>query len=164
VTRDPRVEDLDVGQSALFLGWAMADAVQDRLRAEGFDGLRFGHGLVIQRLIDDAGPTPSAIAASIGVSLPSVSRSLRELEASGYVERRPDPQDQRSRRIHLTARGRRAVAAARDARAALDGELADELGVEAVAVLRDGLHAALRALGGEQAVAARRIRPPDGQA
>lgn len=86
---DLRVEDLDVGRSALFLGWAMADAVQRRLRAQGFDGLRFGHGLAIQRLVDDMGPTPSAIAASIGVSLPWVSRSLRELEAGGYLESRP---------------------------------------------------------------------------
>lgn len=50
---------------------------------------------------------PSALAADLHVSAPTVSRILDRLAASGLIERLPDPHDSRAARAHLTAEGRR---------------------------------------------------------
>lgn len=55
-----------------------------------------------------AGATVSAVATSIGVTLPATSRQLRRLERRGLVEVGPDDQDRRATRARLTAAGRRA--------------------------------------------------------
>ena len=43
-------------------------------------------------------------------------------ESLGYLERRDDPDDQRSKRVHLTPRGHAAMAMIRAAVSALEGE------------------------------------------
>jgi DNA-binding MarR family transcriptional regulator len=64
-----------------------------------------------------------------------------DMEAGGYVRRRPDPDDGRARRIELDRRGRRALATARKAHADFERRLASRVGEAAVkrarAVLRD---------------------------
>ncbi len=44
-----------------------------------------------------------------------VTRTVQQLEKSGYVSRVPDPADRRAQRIELTETGRAAVARVRDA-------------------------------------------------
>jgi DNA-binding MarR family transcriptional regulator len=51
-----------------------------------------------------------------------------ELETRGYVRRVPDPDDARAKVVRLTARGRRYVAEARRAVAAVEARARRELG------------------------------------
>ncbi len=62
-----------------------------------------------------------------------------DLERSGYVSRRADPDDRRAKRIVLTRRGRAAVTAAQRAIADLEAELAALLGSERLAAIRETL-------------------------
>jgi DNA-binding MarR family transcriptional regulator len=62
---------------------------------------------------------------------------LGELERLGYLERRPDPDDLRSKRIALTARGIAAIGAIREAVAEVETAWAQQLGPERFAALRD---------------------------
>ena len=58
--------------------------------------------------------TPSAMAAALGLPLPTLSHILRRLEEQGWVFRQPDPADLRRFRFSLTASGERALRAARE--------------------------------------------------
>jgi DNA-binding MarR family transcriptional regulator len=48
---------------------------------------------------------PGELAARLGVSAASISDSIRAVEAKGWVERAPDPDDARARRLSLTDAG-----------------------------------------------------------
>ena len=86
----------------------------------------------------------------------AVSKSVRELEALGYVERWSDPADGRVRRVALTDKGRAVLEAGRAIRAALNAELAEALGAERVEAAAATLKAALEARGAMGLVRARR--------
>ncbi len=60
-----------------------------------------------------------------------------ELERLGYLERRPDPDDKRSKRIALTERGTSAVPVIRDAVGEIEQEWGAALGPEQFALLRN---------------------------
>ncbi len=87
------------------------DAIRARmlaaLHAAGFDDVVPAH-LVVLRWPGPQGRRPSEIAAQSEMSKQALNYLLGQLEALGYLERRPDPEDQRSRRVHLTARGEEA--------------------------------------------------------
>lgn len=69
--------------------------------------------------------TPSAIAAALGLPLPTLSHVLRRLEEEGWVSRRTDPADRRRYRFSLTASGERVLDAARGClSAAMEGYVA----------------------------------------
>jgi DNA-binding MarR family transcriptional regulator len=70
-----------------------------------------------------------------------------------------DPADARVRRLGLSARGRAAVAAGREARAAVATELEGALGPRRAKALRAALLDALELAGGVDAVRARRVPP-----
>ena len=125
----------DLPLAALFAGWAMADEIQRRLAAAGFDDVRFNDGVVNQHLV--GGPlTLGALAERLGVTQQAASKSVADLERRGYVERTPDPDDARARLVGLTERGRAVIAAAREQRAALGRELEERLGERRVEAAR----------------------------
>jgi DNA-binding MarR family transcriptional regulator len=45
------------------------------------------------------------IAAQLGLTAPTVSVGVRRLVKAGWLERKPDPEDKRARRIYLTEKG-----------------------------------------------------------
>jgi hypothetical protein len=61
------------------------------------------------------GTRPSKLAARLRMTKQAVNYLLGELERLGYLERRPDRDDARSKRIALTRRGRATVPVIRDA-------------------------------------------------
>ena len=73
------------------------------------------HGLtlpqfdVIATLRFSEGVTQQELAERLLVTKGNVCGVLDRLEALGWVERRPDPQDRRANRLHLTAAGRRKI-------------------------------------------------------
>jgi DNA-binding MarR family transcriptional regulator len=153
------IGEADLSLASLFAGWALADAVQARLAADGLDDLRFADGVVFQHLV--AGPVSiGTLAERLGVSQQAASKSVADLERRGYVNRAPDPGDARARLVALTARGTAAVEGGRRHRAALVAELASALGPRRVEAARRLLVDVVRELGGEPAVRGRRVRPP----
>src|SRR5215468_7294371 len=71
------------------------------LHEHGFDDLDAPHLNVLQYPGPD-GMRPSELAARLGISKQALNYLLGELDRMGYLERRPDADDQRSRRIMLT--------------------------------------------------------------
>jgi DNA-binding MarR family transcriptional regulator len=151
--------DVDLSLASLFAGWAMADEIQRRLAADGLADLRFADGFVFQHLVE--GPvTIGALADRLGVTQQAASKSVADLERRGYVERRADPDDARARLVALTARGEAAIEGGRRHRAALTGELAEQLGPRRAEAARRLLLDVVDALGAEPAVRGRRVRMP----
>ena len=76
----------------------------ERLHEHGFDDLAPAHLIVLQYPGPD-GMRPSDLAVRLGMSKQALNYLLGELERFGYIERRPDPDDMRSKRIAMTRRG-----------------------------------------------------------
>jgi DNA-binding MarR family transcriptional regulator len=84
--------------------WQVIRRMRPLERLEGVNA----HALWVLTIIaDKPGVTPSAVAAAEQVSLPTVSRSLKELDEAELIERRPDPNDRRTQRLYATALGMR---------------------------------------------------------
>ena len=107
----------------------------DALHAAGFTDLNVAH-LSILLYPGPQGMRPSDLAADRQMSRQSVNYLLGQVEALGYLERRSDPDDQRSKRVALTPRGRRAAVVMRRAMTALEQEWADQLGARRFADLK----------------------------
>jgi len=69
-------------------------------------GLHVGQEMVLIELWQADGLRGGELACRLGVEPPTVTKMLRRLENLGLVERRPDPADARSFRVHLTEEGR----------------------------------------------------------
>ncbi len=69
-------------------------------------GLHVGQEMVLLELWREDGLKGSELADRLGVEPPTITRMLRRMERCGFVERRPDPADARSFRVHLTEKGR----------------------------------------------------------
>ncbi|HEU5309868.1 MAG TPA: MarR family transcriptional regulator [Candidatus Eisenbacteria bacterium] len=83
------------------------------------------------------GAKPSELAGRLGMSKQSVNYLLGQLERSGYLERRDDLDDMRSRRIHLTERGKEVGRAMREAVREVEREWEARLGSRRLNLLRD---------------------------
>jgi DNA-binding MarR family transcriptional regulator len=101
----------------------------------GFGDLVPAH-LAVLRYPGPSGRRPSELAAEVGMTKQAMNYLLGQLEGLGYVVRRDDPDDQRSKRVHLTKRGEELRAAIRRTVGAIEQELEAELGPAAYAKLR----------------------------
>lgn len=115
--------------------------VFDAVRAEGFDDLTLAQSRIAQRLNRD-GIRVTDLAEQAGVTKQTAGALVDELEANGYVTRRPDPADARARFVVLTDRGEKLCATAAAELMRIEAEWRDHLGAEAY----DNLRAALTAL------------------
>jgi DNA-binding MarR family transcriptional regulator len=80
---------------------------------------------------------PSELAAHARMSKQALNYLLGQLEALGYLTRETDNNDQRSKRIRLTPRGRAAIKAIREIVLDVEAEWEDQLGPRKFAQLRD---------------------------
>lgn len=115
------------------------EAVRDRmltgLHARGFTDLTAAHLNVLQY----PGPhkvRPSELAARTRMTKQALNYLLRQMEQAGYLRRREDPADQRSKRIELTPRGDRAVQAIREIVLQVEAEWEHDLGASEFSDLR----------------------------
>jgi len=116
------------------------ETVRDRmlagLHARGFDDVVAAHLNVVQY----PGPEnlrPSELATRTHMSKQAVNYLVGQLEQLGYLTRDDDEADQRSKRIHLTPRGRAAAAAIREIVREVEAEWERELGREQFAQLKE---------------------------
>src|SRR4249919_155195 len=107
----------------------------ERLHSHGFDDLDAAHLNVFQ-YPGPQGARPSELATRLGVSKQALNYLLGELERLDYLERRPDPDDLRSKRVALTRRGTSAVRVIREAVGEVEAAWAEQLGPKRFAELR----------------------------
>ncbi|MEV0179722.1 MarR family transcriptional regulator [Streptomyces sp. NPDC050625] len=69
---------------------------------------------LLRQVADSDSLRPGELAQRLGVEASHVTRTVQQLQKSGYVTRIPDPDDRRAQRIQLTDAGRRAIDRVRD--------------------------------------------------
>ena len=99
----------------------------ERLHERGFDDLAPAH-LIVMQYPGPQGLRPSDLAAQLRMSKQALNYLLGELERHGYVQRLPDPDDLRSRRISVTKRGDAIAAVIREAVGEIEAEWTEKLG------------------------------------
>jgi DNA-binding MarR family transcriptional regulator len=84
----------------------MADGVEPALATAGYGDIRSAHLPVIQALATNlAGLRATELATRARITKQSMGYLVDHLNAGGYVERLPDPSDQRAKVVSLTPRG-----------------------------------------------------------
>jgi DNA-binding MarR family transcriptional regulator len=108
----------------------------ERLHERGFDDLDAAHLNVFQ-YPGPQGARPSELAARLRISKQALNYLLGELERLGYLERRPDADDLRSKRVVLTRRGASAIGVIREAVSEVETAWEQQLGPKRFAQLRN---------------------------
>jgi MarR family transcriptional regulator for hemolysin len=100
------------------IGYLLADnsrlarrAFDERVRADGVTGPQARLLLLLQRT---PGENQGYYADQLDVEPITLCRMVDRLEEAGLVERRPDPNDRRARRLHLTDKSRQKLARLRE--------------------------------------------------
>jgi DNA-binding MarR family transcriptional regulator len=116
------------------------DAILARMLAglheAGFSDLVPAH-LTILRYPGPENQRPSELASETRMTKQATNYLLGEMERLGYLTRDPDPDDHRSKRIHLTRRGDAAGQTIRQVVSQVETELEQELGTERFGQLRE---------------------------
>jgi DNA-binding MarR family transcriptional regulator len=107
----------------------------ERLHERGFTDLDAAHLNVFQ-YPGPQGARPSELATRLRISKQALNYLLGELERLGYLERRPDPDDLRSKRVALTRRGTSAISVIREAVAEVEAGWEQQLGPKRFSQLR----------------------------
>ena len=107
----------------------------ERLHERGYADLDTAHLNVFQ-YPGPQGTRPSELAARLRISKQALNYLLGELERLDYLERRPDPDDLRSKRVALTPRGTSAIGVIREAVGEIETTWADQLGTQRLSQLR----------------------------
>lgn len=129
---------------------AMGDRFHDRLRQIGLEPLRPAHGYVFRFLAEKRATTVD-IGQHLGVTKQAAAKIVAELDDWGYVLREPHPTDKRAQYVTLAAKGRDYLRFADSLWSDLEGEMAEIIGADALANLKESLTAYLERLhGGEQ--------------
>jgi DNA-binding MarR family transcriptional regulator len=122
---------------------AIRKRMLERLHERGFGDLDAAHLNVFQ-YPGPQGERPSDLAARLRMSKQAINYLLGELERLGYLQRRPDPDDLRSKRVVLTRRGVWAIRVIREAVGEVETAWARQLGPQRF----DQLSGLLRELNG----------------
>lgn len=117
---------------------ALNGRVVPRLIERGFPDVRPAHNAVFQYL-DADGTTVSTLAERAVMTKQAMAELVTHLEAHGYVDRVPDPNDRRAKLVRPTAKGRRVYGVVRDLVPELEQQLVDVLGATRVRQLRRDL-------------------------
>ena len=101
---------------------SFTDLLRTSLAKQGFDDLGGAYGYVFRALVDEE-PSQRELALRLGITDQWMAKILSEMVERGYVERRPDPEDSRVKRLRLASRGKSALGAARRFHAAFEQQL-----------------------------------------
>ena len=125
------------------LGYLLAKAsqrwneqLQEGFAETGFPEVRASYGSVLIPLIEEDGLRMGEIARRARLSKQTMTTMVRLCERDGLVERRPDPDDGRATRVHLTEKARRFQPAAERVLGQLEHDATGALGERGVAELR----------------------------
>jgi len=119
---------------------AVQERMLERLHAEGFADFDASY-LTVFQYPGPQGRRPSELAAHLRVSKQALNHLLGQLEQRGYLSREADPEDGRSKRIRLTARGTKAGLVIRAAVTEMEDRWTQQLGARRFNQLRALLQA-----------------------
>ncbi len=69
-------------------------------------GLYRGQPPVLRALWEQEGPTQTELAERLRISPATITKMLQRMEKAGFIQRKPDANDQRITRVYLTGAGR----------------------------------------------------------
>lgn len=110
----------------------------DGLREAGLTEMRPKYNAVL-RYLDEAGTRATVLAERSGLTRQALTQIVDELEAAGYVTRRPDPSDRRAKLIVYSDRGLRSFRDSRRIVAAIERDYEQALGSSGYRGLRAAL-------------------------
>lgn len=113
-----------------------------RAQASGYADLREAH-LQVFGVIDWSGSRLTDLALRANMTPPSMAELVDELQAMGFLERRPDPTDRRAKLIRPTSKGKWAIVLALRAVEEIERDYAEIVGPERYEALVATLHALL---------------------
>ena len=126
-----------------WIGWAQRKAAEEWVRDRD---LTQEQSFVLGYLQRSPGAIQRELAEVTRTSAASVSSLLQGLERRGLVERRPDADNARTKRVHATEAGTALIAGFEDAMYALDDEILAPLTPDERATLHDLLRKVTAAL------------------
>ena len=128
------------------LGYLLAKAsqlwnehLQQGFAEAGYPEVKASYGSVLIPLLEDDGLRMGEIARRARLSKQTMTTMVRLCERDGLVERRPDPDDGRATRVHLTAKARRFEPTAERVLAQLERDATSSLGARRLGELRRSL-------------------------
>jgi DNA-binding MarR family transcriptional regulator len=128
------------------LGYLLAKAsqrwnaqLQEGFTEGGFPEVKASYGSVLIPLLEEDGLRMGEIARRARLSKQTITTMVRLCERDGLVERRPDADDARATRVHLTAKARRFQPAGERVLARLEREARNSLGEQRLTELRRSL-------------------------
>lgn len=138
---------LPIGQLLGQLQRHFRTAMYSRAREAGYEDIREAH-LQVFGTIDWTGTRLTDLAARANMTRASMAELVDELERNGYVERRPDPEDGRAKRVCLTRKGRKMMTQALRAVEDIEGAYASAIGAERFERMCQSLQGILEAQSG----------------
>jgi DNA-binding MarR family transcriptional regulator len=142
----PRVTRSNLGYQLAKASQRWNELLYEGFVREGFPEVRPSYGSVLVPLFEEDGLRMSEIALRARLSKQTMTTLVRLVEREGLVERRPDPEDGRATRVHLTARARRFEPAAERVLSELDASTRKLLGERRLATTRRSLEELARDL------------------
>jgi DNA-binding MarR family transcriptional regulator len=133
------VAETDLSRLLLEAHRALGAELVASLDERGYPGVRPGHAAVFMNIDRRSGTGLTVLARRARMTKQGMMLVVDDLEERGYVRRVPDPEDARAKVVRLTASGRRFVAEARRAVAALEARTRRELGDRRYEALRSAL-------------------------
>jgi DNA-binding MarR family transcriptional regulator len=112
-------------------------------------GLYRGQPATLRALWAGDGVTHSALAGQLNKSPATITKTVKRMERAGFVERKPDPRDERLSRVYLTAAGRNVQTAVEQVWQEFELQAFDGFGQEEMAALRGLLQRVCHNIGGE---------------
>jgi DNA-binding MarR family transcriptional regulator len=124
------------------IGFLLANAsrrwnelLAEAFRASGHGDVRPSYGSVLVPLFEEDGLRMSELAARSHLAKQTMTTMVRVVEGAGFVERRPDPDDARATRVHLTNRGHQLRPLAAREVARLERRIEERIGARRTAAL-----------------------------
>jgi DNA-binding MarR family transcriptional regulator len=120
----------------------MNDETVARMQARGVVGMQPSYPRLLGNL-DTEGTRISALSKKMGVTRQAVAQLAREIEAAGFIERLPDPDDGRGVIIAFTPKGRSTLAIAVEVMGGIERDYASVIGDDEMERLKSSLKAIL---------------------
>jgi DNA-binding MarR family transcriptional regulator len=152
--RQLRIGQLLVNHMRLF-----RDSLYEQTVDRGFQDMRPAH-LQVFGSIKAEGTRLTDLAEWTNMGRSSMAELIDDLEAKGYVERRPDPSDGRAKLVCLTERGWEATRAGRKVIEKIEADYAQRIGRERFEGMCETLEDLLRELD-PSILAGYRVPPPE---
>ena len=140
-----QLEDLrqeHIGRLLLRAHRAFSERALRKLRKLGHTRLSMVHTTLLPHL-DVNGTQATVVAERAGITKQAAGRVIADLEREGYVQRLPDPSDQRASMIVFTDAGRQFLVDAYEVKKEIEGEYTALLGAERMHQLRSILQGLL---------------------